>query len=1176
MSSSAVLSQPPLEPQIMASTAEAPAATPPPSASSAGRTRHRRRGRGPANRDGHSNPTAQSTNEQPQDPVRQQQGESSQIHATEQSNGSTSSRGGNKEGKSSGGRRGRGNGPRRNEQTQNGGQSDQTTQRQSRGMRTRGFGARLTKSDNQPGGKGTNGPTDLEANLRADAPDFVPGMPASVSQASTAPGSSSRSKGKSKPKPPQKPPKVTTKSAADDIATRIHEDIAHNLYECPICTSELGKRSKIWSCELCWTVFHLSCVKKWSTNEGSAAARQPQDAEGSLAPKAWRCPGCNLSHEHFPSTYTCWCEKESDPRPLPGLPPHSCGQTCSRARRGCPHPCDKTCHAGPCAPCTAMGPTQDCFCGRHSSTKRCQDTDYENGWSCGEICGDLLPCGEHTCPLPCHEGLCGACEVKIDARCYCGKVHTEMLCSSRDEELDSEKVQDGLKEEWTGCFSCPEDCNRPFDCGVHFCQKSCHPQDSSPAHCPRSPDTVSRCPCGKTSLTEVLGYTPRTSCEDPIPNCLEPCGKMLRCGHSCDQICHTGPCGMCLRHVPISCQCGRNTSMSVCHQGSLNPPQCFRQCKATLHCGRHTCTERCCPGEQMAIERQAARRKLKPHLRPAEEEIEAEHICTRVCGRTLKCGRHTCPELCHKGPCNTCREAIFDEISCNCGRSILYPPLPCGTQPPPCSRPCERPKTCGHPQTAHNCHTDAESCPKCPFLTDKECLCGKRVMKNVPCWLADARCGQVCGAPLKCGSHFCKKDCHRPGQCEDADKPCSQACGKSKSLCHHPCSEQCHAPYPCPEKTPCSSKITVTCGCGRMRQERRCNAAKAVISKGQVQQPERLPSVTPLTCDEECSRLERNRSLASALGVDINQQTTVQAFSSSNLPYSTETLDQYIKLASTVSLSTLQTYESTMHSLATDTSNRSIRFQPAKSTLRAFTHSLATDWGFVTESHDPEPHRHVFVLKPLTWTPPIFGTGSETTIGIGGMSVRECVKLRERERAKEREAQRVAALEAKAARDAAKTQTTGSSSDGWAQVASRAKKPGADGSNASTRSTTPLQSSYSSPFSGRSMFSALAGDGDSSGPGAKKEKLVLRSGIGVGKSLRSQPAAEVVDSWEEAEEKEEEVERKQEPVGNLEEEQQQQQEDGNQETPVPDNETAEPEELSRDQETIMSEIGKTE
>lgn len=309
--------------------------------------------------------------------------------------------------------------------------------------------------------------------------------------------------------------------------------------------------------------------------------------------------------------------------------------------------------------------------------------------------------------------------------------------------------------------------------------------------------------------------------------------------------------------------------------------------------------------------------------------------------------------------------------------------------------------------------------------------------------------------------------------------------------------------------------ITVTCGCGRLRQEKRCNAAKAITSKGQLQQPERLPSLTPLTCDDECARLERNRSLASALGVDINQTTTVQTFTSTNLPYSSETLDQYIKLASTVPLSTLQTYEASLHSLATDTTNRSIRFQPAKSTLRAYTHSLATDWGFVTESHDPEPHRHVFVLKPLTWAPPIFGMGSGASIGIGGMSVRECVKLRERERSKEREAQRVAALEAKAARDAAKTQTGG---DGWAQVASRGK-----GSASSTRSTTPVPS----PFKGRSMFSALDGDlpSGSASSASKKERLVLRSGIGASKILRAQPSAEVVDSWEEAEEKEEEVER---------------------------------------------------
>ncbi|PYI27553.1 hypothetical protein BP00DRAFT_353191 [Aspergillus indologenus CBS 114.80] len=986
----------------------------------------------------------------------------------------------------------------------------------------RRFEGRLTKSE-QPeetqdaGSHQSAGAEDI-AGLRADAPAFVPGGPAGEPHRQ-----SGRAKGKSKAKnpnqarsapPPPPAPKVTTKSSAPDIATRIHEDIAHNLYECPICTAELGKRSRIWSCGLCWTVFHLSCVKKWSRNEGAAAqdaARRRGEEGESSAPRAWRCPGCNLPHEVFPSSYTCWCQKEVDPRSLPGLPPHSCGQTCARSRKGCPHPCDATCHAGPCAPCTAMGPTQDCFCGRNSSTKRCQDTDYDNGWSCGEVCGDLLPCGEHTCPRPCHEGLCGACEVKIDARCYCGKSQSEMLCSSKDEEMDSETLRisedDGGEEleEWVGCFSCGDQCNRQFDCGLHSCQKSCHAQDAHPAHCPRSPDVVLSCPCGKTLLTDVAGYSPRTTCEDPIPNCSKPCGKPLSCGHSCEQVCHTGPCGPCLQKVTIHCRCGRNDFRTTCFSGDYEPPQCFRICKAGLHCGRHACAERCCPGEQKAIERQAIRRKLKSHLRPSDEDFEAEHICTRVCGRMLKCGRHTCPEICHKGPCNTCREAIFEEIPCNCGRSVLYPPLPCGTLPPACSHPCERVKPCGHPQTPHNCHTDDENCPKCPFLTEKACLCGKRVLKNQPCWLADARCGQICGKLLKCGSHTCKKNCHRPGDCEDASQPCQQACGKTKSLCGHPCTDKCHAPYPCPEKTPCSSMVAVTCSCGRLRQERRCNAAKAVVTKGHLQQAQRLPSASPLACDEECARLERNRSLASALGVDINPTTTVsQTLTSTNLPYSAETLDIYLQLSSSCPLSTLQSYESTLHSLATNKNpaNRSTRFQPAKSPLRAFAHSLAADWGFASESFDPEPHRHVFVLKPTAWTPPLLGMGNGTAIGIGGMSVGECVKLRDRHRLKELEEQRLAAAEAKAQREAARAQQNANGEGGWAQVAASKRSNGLGSSRSSTPGVqTPGGSSWST-----TMYAALAGDDSSASwdapvpPQAKKEKLVLRSGV---KQLRA-------------------------------------------------------------------------
>lgn len=1119
-------------------------------ASQASRARPSRRGgRGRGNRSRRQNQTSTNTNPSNTDgqtlvsPSQTQTQQSSGAESLVNGGGSGIGGGGDgatRQRRGGGGSGGRGRGQRPGRGAMRVGPGGRTFE----GRLTRPGGVTEETGDRVGAGGSTEEAGDgNDQGLRADAPAFVPG------QTPRGPMKDNQSKGKSKPKtksnPPPQPPqpaKVTTKSVAPDIGTRIHEDILHNLYECPICTSELGKRSRVWSCGLCWTVFHLSCIKKWSKNEGSAAQnaarRQQQEATGEVSiPRAWRCPGCNLAQEAFPSSYTCWCEKEVDPRPLPGLPPHSCGQTCSRPRKGCPHPCDSICHAGPCAPCTAMGPTQDCFCGRNSSTKRCQDTDYENGWSCGEICGDLLPCGEHFCSRPCHEGLCGACDVKVESQCYCGSVQTEMLCSARDEEMDSElQLHDGLVESWTGCFSCGESCSRPFDCGVHFCQKSCHPQDAHPAHCPRSPDVVLNCPCGKTPLTEIPGYTARMSCEDPIPHCLSKCGKTMPCGHTCEKVCHTGSCGICMRPTAITCRCGRNTMTTPCPDENAQQPQCPRICKAGLHCGRHSCNERCCSGEQKALERQAIRRKLRSHLRPSDEDVEAEHICTRVCGRTLKCGRHTCPEICHKGPCNTCREAIFEEISCNCGRSILHPPLPCGTQPPSCSQPCERAKPCGHPQTHHNCHTDDERCPKCPFLTEKTCACGKRTLKNQPCWLLDVRCGQVCGELLKCGSHTCQKNCHRPGDCEDVTGPCRQPCGKRRTLCGHPCTDACHAPSPCPEKTPCAATVTVTCGCGRLRQNRRCNAAKAVASKGHVQQqPQRSSALSPLTCDEECSRLERNRSLASALGVDINPATTVSnATAGDTLPYSTETLSMYIELSSSAPLSTLQTYESTLHSLATSTTNRSVRFQPAKPALRAFTHSLANDWGFVTESFDPEPHRHVFVLKPGSWTAPIHGISNASgAIGIGGMGVGECVKLRERQRLKERETQRVAAIEAKAARDAAAAASSQQTdaADGWAQVAS-SRRSTADYSG----SSTPVLSASSSrvaltPLASRgSMYAALAGGaggGAADDAAPKKERLVLRSGVGSAKQLKSQSQSPrpaqmpVVDNWEEEEDKEE-------------------------------------------------------
>ena len=825
----------------------------------------------------------------------------------------------------------------------------------------RRFGGQLT-APNVPDTQSNDAP-----RLNARAPDFVPGHQSRTHNTNHVRNPRSAAPSRQQQGRPRQPP---PKSTASNIAARTHEDISNGVYECAICTSEITRKSRVWSCRTCWTVFHLSCVKTWSKNEGSSARQQPGPDADVPPPRQWRCPGCNLAKDSLPSNYNCWCEKEMDPKSTSGIPPHSCGQTCGRPRlvpKACPHPCDLTCHAGPCPPCTHKGPSQSCFCGKKSTNRRCIDTDYENGWSCGEVCGDLLPCGEHICQLPCHEGLCGSCEVQIPSRCYCGKIEKPLACSERGAERQSIQNVEGEgavmeEHQWKGSFHCHTKCDRLFDCGKHSCEKGCHPKDLNPAHCPLSTDVVGKCPCGKTLLSDI-STIPRSSCDSPIPNCDKTCLKPLPCGHACQQSCHLGTCMPCLATMIIPCRCGRVESLSICHQGTVEPPQCIRCCRAALNCGRHECGERCCPGERKATERQATKRKLRPLgvAASVDNTIEAEHICTRACGRPLKCGNHSCQELCHKGPCGTCREAIFDDISCHCGRTVLQPPLPCGTPPPVCRFPCNRPSGCGHPKVAHNCHGDGEDCPKCPFLMEKSCLCGKKTLKNQPCWLNEPRCGEVCGKKLRCGSHLCRKTCHQPGDCEDASKPCKQPCGKAKRACGHPCEEPCHAPSTCREDKPCQIKMFATCDCQHLKQEMRCNASK--VSEGNTKKQ--------LPCDDECARLQRNQKLALALNVDPDSHKDL------HIPYSTDTLKMFKD-----NVKWCQTQERELRVFAIEEDEKRLRFKPMTSYQRSFLHYLAEDFGLDSESMDPEPHRHVCIFKT-----PRFVMAPKKTLA-------ECVKIR--------------------------------------------------------------------------------------------------------------------------------------------------------------------------------------
>ena len=787
-------------------------------------------------------------------------------------------------------------------------------------MNGRAFGGNLTAA--------TPPPASAEGSLAGDAPEFVPGRPLANRARVQAPRL---------PNPPRA--RRMSKSQAPDMATRTHEDIRNGQYECVICTNEVLPNSRVWNCTTCWSVLHLSCVKKWSKNEVSTLQQRAAENGELPPPRQWRCPGCNLPKEKLPNDYTCWCEKEVDPRSVPGLPPHSCGQTCSKLRVGCPHPCELLCHAGPCLPCGHQGPQQSCFCGKEMVSKRCVDTNYDSGWSCGQVCGDLLLCGQHECKRGCHEGLCGGCEVLVDSKCFCGKVEKSLPCSEREDERESQSESGS----WVGSFNCGTECKRVFDCGnpEHFCESGCHVQDLLPAHCPLSPDVVTHCPCGKTPL-ETLLPEPRKDCSEPVPHCKEECQKLLPCGHLCKAKCHEGECGSCIEKVDIACRCGRTSSRSMCHQGMEEPPCCARVCRSTMNCGRHECSERCCAGEKKASERQAAKRKHRAiSAGPNEENIEAEHICVRVCGRPLKCGNHSCLDLCHKGPCRSCLEAIFTEVSCACGRTVLHPPQPCGVKPPECRFDCTRQRTCGHPQVNHQCHQDTESCPKCPFLVEKPCICGKKNLRNQPCWFTEVRCGIVCGKKLKCGVHVCQSLCHR-GNCEEPNASCSQECGRKKTFCDHYDTDRCHGVYPCKEEAPCQAKTFITCACQNQKQAIKCMVSRT--SGGNKDQV--------LECNDECLKLLRNAKLAAALNIDPATHTD------DHIPYSTATLSFFSE-----STKFAQLYERQFRVFAADSNEKRIRFKPMQAYQRAFIHALAEDFGFDSESQDPEPHRHVCIFK---------------------------------------------------------------------------------------------------------------------------------------------------------------------------------------------------------------------
>uniref|UniRef100_A0A8C4X3S7 Nuclear transcription factor, X-box binding like 1 n=1 Tax=Erpetoichthys calabaricus TaxID=27687 RepID=A0A8C4X3S7_ERPCA len=580
---------------------------------------------------------------------------------------------------------------------------------------------------------------------------------------------------------------------------------------CLICIASVKRNQAMWSCKGCYCIFHLPCIQKWAKDCVFLVSSVTDDDFGKKE-HPWACPKCRHEYMNFetPTRYTCYCGKVEDPPLDPWLVPHSCGQVCEKNfRPSCGHSCLLLCHPGPCPPCPKMV-TVTCFCKRAKPIpRRCSS----KAWSCQKTCGNMLLCGQHKCDRPCHAGECPLCPRVSKQKCLCGASVSERLCASPAWQCDrvcgnvfpcgyhtceivchSGSCGDcprsgnrvcpcGKSKYYLPCTddvpTCGDTCDKLLDCGLHKCSMRCH---RGPCEtCRQEVEKQCRCgkysrhmPCHKEYICE--SKCPKTKncerhqckrkcCSGNCPPCDQHCNRTLGCrNHKCPSLCHRGSCYPCPEMINVKCNCdGTVLSVPCGREKTTKPPKCKEHCRNSPTCHHpnresHRCHFGTCPP------------------------------CRQICQKVLsKCG-HICPALCH------------DEVMIK------------QTEKPQLAGPWEQPSEPTFVLTALPC----APC-KVPIAT--MCL-GQHEVSPLPCHIAvPFSCKRPCGRLLNCGNHTCMRECHivtvldKSESKEKAGRECQQceeSCSKERPPgCSHPCLLPCH-PGDCP---PCTQMIRVKCHC---------------------------------------------------------------------------------------------------------------------------------------------------------------------------------------------------------------------------------------------------------------------------------------------------------------------------------------------------------------------------
>ena len=83
-------------------------------------------------------------------------------------------------------------------------------------------------------------------------------------------------------------------------------------HSCLICLSGIKRIQAVWSCKLCYCLFHLVCIQQWAKDSISLPNMVlSEDLFPSVLVK-WSCPKCRGEYNKVdvPSMYLCFCGKK--------------------------------------------------------------------------------------------------------------------------------------------------------------------------------------------------------------------------------------------------------------------------------------------------------------------------------------------------------------------------------------------------------------------------------------------------------------------------------------------------------------------------------------------------------------------------------------------------------------------------------------------------------------------------------------------------------------------------------------------------------------------------------------------------------------------------------------------------------------------------------------------------